>query len=131
MIALSEFDRFRIVPPKFWMGRGYLGDDECGCFEMKMKPGALLRIIATVGDGWEHISVSRTNRPPSWEEMSWVARKFFGDEPAMQLHVSSADHVNHHPNCLHWWRPQAVELPLPPYWMVGPKAKEAQSETRP
>lgn len=124
MIALSELDQYRIIPPRFWMGRGGRGDDECGCFEMKMRPGSLLRIIATSGDGWDHVSVSRQNHPPSWEEMNWVAEKFFGDEPAMQLHVSSVDHVNCHKNCLHWWRPHEVALPLPPAWMVGPRAKE-------
>lgn len=126
MIPLSRYDKFRIQPPSFWMGRGGLGDDICGCFEMKIY-GSKLRIIATAGDGWDHVSVSRQTRCPSWEEMSWVARKFFGDEPAMQLHVGSDDHVNHHKYCLHWWRPQAIDIPLPPYWMVGPKAKEVRA----
>jgi len=109
------------------MGAGGLGDDQAGCFDMKMRAGSKLRVIATCGDGWDHVSVSHVTRCPTWEEMSWVARKFFGDEPAMQLHVASADHVNHHKFCLHWWRPQDTELPLPPWWMVGPK-QNARSE---
>jgi hypothetical protein len=126
VIPLSRLDRFRIQPPRFWMGAGGLGDDICGCFDMK-RNGSKLRILATVGDGWEHVSVSRMNCCPTWEEMSWVAQLLFGDEPAMQLHVASTDHVNHHKYCLHWWRPIDVQLPLPPWWMVGPKQKEAQA----
>lgn len=126
MIPLSRYDKFRIHPPRFWQGMGGPGDDICGCFEMS-HAGSRLRIIATNGDGWDHVSVSRVNRCPSWEEMNWVAQKFFGDQPAMQLHVSSSDHVNHHKYCLHWWRPHDVELPLPPAWMVGPTKEQKRA----
>jgi len=54
--------------------------------------------------------------------MEQVAKMFFGDwETAMQLHVPRSDHVNCHPNCLHWWRPVHVNIPRPPAYMVGSK----------
>lgn len=121
MIKLSKLDQFRMTPPDFWMGRGWLGDDLCGCFRMKFKPGCVLRVIASNGDGWEHVSVSHEHRCPTWEEMSWIASKFFGEETAMQLHVPSSDHINYHKYCLHWWRPHNYEIPRPEHWMVGPK----------
>jgi hypothetical protein len=116
MIPLSRYDNLRIAPPPFWGEHGGRGDDECGCFRV-----GKLAVIATVGDGWEHLSVSLEHRCPTWDEMSAIAHKFFGDAPAMQLHVPAAAHVNCHPNCLHWWRPIGREIPLPPGWMVGPK----------
>lgn len=84
--------------------------------------GSDLRIIATNGAGWDHVSVSTETRCPSWEEMEQIARLFFGDtETAMQLHVPAEDHINCHPYCLHWWRPNGrLSIPRPPSWMVGP-----------
>jgi hypothetical protein len=47
--------------------------------------------------------------------MEHIARLFFrDDETAVQFHVPSSDHINVHPNCLHWWRPQEAPLPRPP-----------------
>ena len=78
-------------------------------------------VIATVGDDWEHVSVSRPKRTPHWAEMEQVKRTFFmPDETAMQLHVPAEDHVNHHPFCLHLWRPVGIEIPRPPAEYVGP-----------
>lgn len=79
-----------------------------------------LHIIASWGMGWDHVSVSRRARTPSWREMEHVKRLFFrDDETAMQLHVPPSDHISIHPNCLHLWRPQDVEIPRPPGMMVG------------
>lgn len=84
--------------------------------------GVLLRCLASTGEGWDHVSVSLDTRCPSWLEMEHVARMFFrDDETAMQLHVPAADHVDCHPYCLHWWRPQDQPIPRPPQWLVGPK----------
>ena len=52
--------------------------------------------------------------------MAAIARHFWPDEAAMQLHVPASDHINCHPYCLHWWRPIGQEIPRPPSWMVGP-----------
>ena len=77
-----------------------------------------LTILASCGEPeipWEHVSVSRQDRTPSWAEMDRVKRLFWDDdETVMQLHVPRSKHVNLHPNCLHLWRPINVEIPLPP-----------------
>lgn len=124
MIPLSRYDKLRISPPTFWMGAGGRGDDICGAFEFKQGK-ARLRVIATAGDDWEHVSVSLEKRCPTWEEMAWIGRKFFGpDAYAMQLMVPVTEHISHHPYCLHWWRPVGVEIPVPPHWMVAPNEGE-------
>ena len=95
---------------------------DVGIFTLFNPRGEQLRIIATVGEGWDHISVSLKNRCPTWEELEDVKRRFFHDhETAMQLHVPPADHINNSPYCLHLWRPLDVEIPRPPGWMVGLK----------
>jgi len=82
--------------------------------------GKPLRIIASWGMGWDHVSVSRQNRCPNWDEMEQVAALFFEPtETAMQLHVPAADHISFHPFCLHWWRPQGRAIPRPPNALVG------------
>ena len=69
---------------------------------------AALIVIATVGGGWDHVSVSRPYRPPNWAEMNQVKDLFFeATETVMQLHVPAADHVDVHLNCLHLWRAPA------------------------
>jgi hypothetical protein len=69
---------------------------------------------------WNHVSVSRPERCPTWEEMEQVKRLFFGpDEVAMQLHVPEAAHISFHPFCLHIWQPVGEKIPLPPSWMVA------------
>lgn len=121
MIPLRTMDKYRTIPPHFWQGAGFAGDDECGCFLISHK-GARLRIIATSGDGWDHVSVSCPTRCPTWGEMEWVASKFFlPNEAAMQLHVPASDHINNHPYCLHWWRPTDRLIPRPPNIFVGVK----------
>lgn len=106
---------------------GERGDATAGVFLVPSPiDGGPMRVIASAGDGWDHVSVSRRNRCPNWPEMEHVKRLFFRDEEtAMQLHVPPADHVNCHPHCLHLWRPLAGEIPRPPSIMVGPPAEAA------
>lgn len=94
---------------------GQRGDHENGCFVV-----GLLRVIASAGEGWEHVSVARTDRCPIWDEMDRIKRLFFkDDETVMQLHVPATEHINCHPHCLHLWRPIYGKIPRPPSWMVG------------
>ena len=70
---------------------------------------AHLRCIFSNGLGWDHVSVSLPTRCPTWAEMEFIKRTFFADdETAMQLHVPLAEHISHHPYCLHIWRPQSA-----------------------
>ena len=81
-----------------------------------------LGIIVSDGMDWDHVSVSLQDRCPHWAEMCFVKDLFFEpEEPAMQLHPQKSDYVNHHPHCLHLWRPQTKRIPLPESFMVGPK----------
>lgn len=79
-----------------------------------MKVGVFrLRVIASAGQGWDHVSVSLPNRCPTWEEMDTVKNLFFKeDEVVMQLHVNGKAKVNLHPYCLHLWRPQTMDESL-------------------
>lgn len=94
--------------------------DTGGVFKLPSpQDGASLRVIASTGEGWDHVSISRPLRPPSWTEMEHVKRLFFRpDEVAMQLHVPPADHINLATTCLHLWRPHVAVIPVPPKWMV-------------
>lgn len=103
-----------------WTG-GIEGDGGNGMFVIASPlDNEPLRIIAATGGGWEHVSVSRKDRCPTWEEMDFIARTFFqAHEWAMQLHVPRSDHINAHPNCLHLWRPTGKPIPRPPSIFVG------------
>ena len=78
-----------------------------------------LRVIASDGAEWEHVSVSLPNRIPNWREMCLIKELFWGDEDTVvQFHPPKADYVNLHPNCLHLWRHPETNWDLPPLWMV-------------
>ena len=119
-----EIDRYRIrhAARLQWVD-GWIGDGTCGAFEVpSVRGGHKLIVIATSGEGWDHVSVSLQKRCPTWYEMEQVARLFFKpNEVAMQLHVPAKDHINCHPNCLHWWRSHDRDIPRPPNHLVGPK----------
>ena len=120
-----------------------------------VRKGMTVRI--SNGGGWDHVSVSFKTRCPTWEEMCQVKSWCFEPEEAvMQLHPPESDYRNHHPFCLHLWRPQTdVEIaairsrwerdgevwpygdyqpppiPLPPGSMVAPLQREKRSEVHP
>ena len=102
-------------------------DGPNGMFFLKRErgPKTELRVIASSGLGWEHVSVSTATRCPTWEEMCLVKDLFWrGDEAVMQLHPPKADYVNNHAFCLHLWRPTEGAIPLPPSILVGIKTAE-------
>ena len=118
MKRLRELNRWRDRAWERALGAG--GSDVGGCFTMPSANGVMLRCLAAVGEGWDHVSVSTTLRCPTWSEMEQVKRAFFHEhETAMQLHVPPTSHINVHPYCLHLWRPHDVDIPRPPGWMVG------------
>ena len=125
MRNLHLLDHYRIIDPKMlqWT-KGWAGDETVGAFLVKSRvDGKPLRVIASNGEGWDHVSVSRAKRCPNWDEMEHVAMMFFEEtEIAMQLHVPASEHVNNHPYCLHWWRPHNLAIPQPPAIMVGVKS---------
>ncbi len=133
MRDLRNFDRHRVTSPEIEAWFNGADPAIAGLFGMRCPDtGGVLRIIATSGDGWDHVSVSLENRCPTWTEMEFVKRRFFhDDETAMQLHVPPADHVNYHPFCLHLWRPLVGSIPRPPSIMVGPKTAQRRIGARP
>jgi len=70
---------------------------------------------------WEHVSVSLKRRCPTWKEMEWVRDQFWEpDELVLQFSIPRAQHISHHANCLHLWKPVGVTIPLPPTITVAP-----------
>ena len=121
MKNLRQYDQYRDNSKRVLAAYGSSGDETCGVFHLPSPiDGQTLTIVASQGEGWDHVSVSRTNRCPNWPEMEFVRGRFFEDnETVMQLHVPKTDHINVHPNCLHLWRPQREDIPRPPGWMVA------------
>jgi hypothetical protein len=129
MRNLNTLNRWRVpLTPAIaavW-GVSPFGDETCGCFAMRSPiDRKALRVIASAGEGWDHVSVSRVNSTPKWAEMCFIKNQFFGpDETAMQLHVPVSDHISHHDHCLHLWRPHGAEIPRPPWYLVGPRPQD-------
>ncbi len=97
-----------------------------GAFRVRCPDRGEMFVVISDGGSWEHVSVSTSNRCPTWEEMEWVKRRFWDeDDTVMQLHVPAADHVDCHTFCLHLWRPVGGGISRPPAWMVGPKGESS------
>lgn len=73
-------------------------------------------VIASNGGGWDHVSVSRKNKMPTWDEMCAIKDMFFDpEEVAVRYHPKKSEYVNNHPYCLHLWRPNCGQaLATPP-----------------
>lgn len=118
-----DIDRYRDRSQRVRELYGGIGDESCGVFQLRSPiDHGLLFIVASSGGGWDHVSVSRRNRCPTWIEMEAVKRLLFEpDEVCMQLHVAVSEHLSLHPYCLHLWRPNdGRTIPLPPAVMVAP-----------
>lgn len=90
-----------------------------GAFKIPSKAMVPLRVIASSGMEWEHVSVSLQNRCPIWEEMHFVKGIFWlPDETVMQLHPAERNYINRCEFCLHLWRPIGREIPTPPIILV-------------
>ncbi len=117
MKNLNEFNEYRIRN-KF----GFLGDDQVGQFFIPLR-GVTFQVVASVGQGWDHVSVSilyekdgkTLMRIPNYEEMDIVKNMFFeGSESVIEIHPKKEDYVNQNEFVLHLWRPLNQDLQLPP-----------------
>jgi hypothetical protein len=69
-----------------------------------------LRVILSIerlpdGREYQHVSVSREDRYPTWEELLEIKSEFMGDDvEAYQVLPRESEYVNVHPNCFHLWR---------------------------
>ena len=110
------------LDPRFATKRG----DRFGVFRFKSpSTGATLRCIVgsaelheevnVGGEGWDHVSISKIDKVPTWEEMCFVKELFFADdECVVQFHPPKSDYINHHPNVLNLWKPSKTPIPMPP-----------------
>lgn len=99
----------------------------CGLFLVPSpeKAARTLRVIASDGPTWEHVSISVNGQPskiPSWEEMCRIKDLFWNEEETViQIHPPKSVYVNYHPGTLHLWKKIGFEQPLPDPAMVGPR----------
>jgi hypothetical protein len=111
------------IPNEYRIRDGVLGStDESGnngTFTIPFE-SFILHVIASDGQGWEHVSVSLSHRTPNWREMCFIKDLFWDEEDVViQYHPKKSEYVNLHNNYLHLWRPIGVELPTPPKELVG------------
>ncbi|HPQ42908.1 MAG TPA: hypothetical protein PKZ42_01675 [Syntrophales bacterium] len=115
------------VPNQFRITKGYFSsDDSCGnngAFQIpRGNNGKYFFVIASDGEGWEHVSVSLPNRTPTWEEMCLIKNIFWdSDDCVVQYHPPKSEYVNNCNNCLHLWRPVNKNLETPNSILVGLK----------
>lgn len=114
VLSMSVFG----LPEKFNCYRrraptGELGNAQNGMIYLPQKG---LAIIFSDGGGWEHVSISRASKMPTYQDLDYAKRLFWGDDSTvMQLFVPLSDHINNHEFCLHLWRPINGEvIPRPP-----------------
>jgi len=92
-----------------------------GAFMVPLPTGSTCAVIASTGEGWEHVSVSLQHRVPTWDEMCSIKRLFWEPEDCVvQYHPPKSEYVNCHPHCLHLWRSLDAPMPRPPTILVGP-----------
>ena len=108
------------------------GRDGIGGVIYDKKTRVKLNFIMSWGAGWEHCSVSITDRykrTPSWEQMCFIKDSFWNeDECCIEYHPAKKDYVNNHNYCLHIWKPIDQEIPTPPSLMVGLKKDYSPEE---
>lgn len=117
MRNFKEFRKYRAVHPVLGPG-----DDEGGfCIIPLGTHEYCANVIFSIGDGWDHVSVSLKDRCPTWEEMHRIKKIFFrDDEVVIQIFPKEENYLSHHPYCLHLWKCQGGKQPTPPKDMVAP-----------
>lgn len=113
-------EKFRCSGPDYAERfRSSEADGNNGFFEVPFESRVLI-VLASDGLGWEHVSVSLTNRTPNWKEMSMIKALFWDAEDCVvQYHPPESEYVNQHEHCLHLWRPIGQDIPRPPRELVG------------
>jgi hypothetical protein len=119
-MTFERAEKFRVKTGMFASNEG----DQFGNFLVRVNPLALpMQVLAApISDAWQHVSVSLSNRCPTWPEMCFIKELFWeDDECVLQYHPSKEEYVNNHPYCLHLWRATHVKIPEPPNFLVGIK----------
>lgn len=121
-LNLPPFPNWRRYDPEVITIFGSYGNDHEGAFYIPKgtrfdgyESFCDLAIIASAGEGWDHVSVSGKNRCPNWPEMMLIHRIFFRpDEITLQYCMPKTNHISIHPNVLHLWRPWDTPIVVPP-----------------
>ena len=71
------------------------------------------------GREWMHISVSRKERCPSYDDMKFVKMAFAESRFGYMVFPPPSENVNIHEFCLHIWVPLTGELPMPNFGAGG------------
>jgi hypothetical protein len=72
-------------------------------------------VIVTKEYGKWHISVSRPDRLPSWDEIRDVRYAIAPDDVTMAMILPpKSSYINIHPNCLHLWEMAPSDFEIPP-----------------
>lgn len=89
-----------------------------GAFDIPTKKGTLWIIISDQLL-WDHVSVSLKSRIPTWKEMCFVKNLFWEpEETVIQYHPAESKYINQCPFVLHLWKPQGIQIPMPPIEFV-------------
>lgn len=97
-----------------------------GMFELEVN-GLPVRVIASDGLGWKHVSVSiiGSRMTPSWPMMCQIKDLFWDENDwVIQFHPAHSEYVNNHPGCLHLWQPVGKDFPKPESFLVGIKTSD-------
>lgn len=93
--------------------------EDGGAFLVKRPVGRPLKVIASWGMGWDHVSVQHHEKTPTYQDMKMVKRIFFrSDEWAIEYHPPEEEYISVKDTVLHIWRPQDQTIPVPPSIMV-------------
>jgi len=97
---------------------GYANIDDFNCAYLITSPEKRrLFVLVSDGGGWDHVSISiiDSGETPTWREMCHIKNLFFAeDECVIQYHPPGLVYVNLASGCLHLWRPQGIDIPMPP-----------------
>lgn len=115
------------VPEEYRIKIGPLASDSSygnnGAFDIPFESYQLV-VVASDGEGWEHVSVSilGSKITPNWKTMCFIKDLFWDeDECVVQYHPPKSEYINNHPGCLHLWKPIGKEIETPPSILVGIK----------
>lgn len=98
--------------------------DDFGVFFIPTRLGKppLKVLCAPMTEEWQQVSVSLPNKCPTWGQMSYVKKLFWGEDvEVVQFHPPKEDYINNHSFCLHLWRHKDGHK-MPPSILVGLKS---------
>lgn len=107
-VAIFAEDGTRYTIPSLPRGWEIKTADPCGVAYLRKRSQTLALIsIRVENDHWDsvwvHLSVSRPDRIPDWDELAELKKLLMPDLKAIQVFPTEAEWVSIHPNVLHLW----------------------------